>query len=41
MQMNKKLILLSLLLTVSLLQAQEIKIDPAFWWSGMMETELH
>jgi glycosidase len=40
MQMNKKLILLSLLLAVSLLQAQEIKIDPAFWWSGMMETEL-
>ena len=40
MQMNKKLILLSLLLAVSLLQAQEIKIDPAFWWSGMQETEL-
>jgi glycosidase len=38
--MNKKLILLSLLLAVSLLQAQEIKIDPAFWWSGMQETEL-
>ena len=40
MQMNKKLILLSLLLAVSLLQAQEIKIDPSFWWSGMQETEL-
>jgi hypothetical protein len=28
------------IISVSLLHAQEIKIDPAFWWSGMMETEL-
>src|SRR5690554_1943136 len=33
-------ILLSIILSVTILQAQQIKIDPAFWWSGMEETEL-
>ncbi|MBF6597244.1 MAG: glycoside hydrolase family 13 protein [Fermentimonas sp.] len=33
-------ILLSIIISVSVLQAQQVKIDPAFWWSGMEETEL-
>src|SRR5690554_967781 len=38
--MKKIALLLSILLVVSFIQAQDIKIDPAFWWSGMEETEL-
>lgn len=38
--MKKILIPILLLFTVTVLQAQQIKIDPAFWWSGMKETEL-
>ena len=38
--MKKILIPILLLFTVTVLQAQQIKIDPAFWWSGMQETEL-
>lgn len=38
--MKKIAIFLSILLLASWIQAQEIKIDPAFWWSGMEETEL-
>ncbi len=38
--MRKFTILLSIILSVSILQAQQIKIDPAFWWSGMEEPEL-
>ena len=33
-------ILLSIILSASILQAQQVKIDPSFWWSGMEETEL-
>lgn len=40
MKMKKILIPILLLFTVTVLQAQQIKIDPAFWWSGMKETEL-
>lgn len=40
MKMKKILIPILLLFTVTVLQAQQIKIDPAFWWSGMQETEL-
>ena len=38
----KKLITLLFftLLSIWVLQAQQIKVDPAFWWSGMEETEL-
>ncbi|MEN6589412.1 MAG: glycoside hydrolase family 13 protein [Proteiniphilum sp.] len=36
----KKTILLSFIFITSLLQAQQVSIDPAFWWSGMAETEL-
>lgn len=36
----KKTILLSFIFITSLLQAQQVSIDPAFWWSGMQETEL-
>ena len=32
-------ILLSIIISVSVLHAQQVKIDPAFWWSGMEETE--
>lgn len=38
--MKKAALLLSVLLTVSLTLAQDLKIDPTFWWSGMEETEL-
>lgn len=38
--MKKISLFLYLIITVSLLQAQDIKIDPTFWWSGMEETEL-
>ena len=33
-------LLLSIIISVSVLHAQQVKIDPAFWWSGMEETEL-
>ena len=38
--MKKYISLLSLIISVTFLQAQQVKIDPAFWWSGMQETEL-
>src|SRR5690554_1297748 len=38
--MKKLSFFLYFVILVSFLQAQEIKIDPAFWWSGMQETEL-
>lgn len=38
--MKKIISYLFLMLIVSVLQAQEVKIDPTFWWSGMQETEL-
>ena len=40
MNMKKIALFLSILLVASFMQAQDIKIDPAFWWSGMEETEL-
>ena len=38
--MKKTISTLLLLLSVLMLQAQQLKVDPAFWWSGMQETEL-
>src|SRR5690554_4566111 len=38
--MRKQLLLAALYILTIQLHAQQIKIDPAFWWSGMMETEL-
>ena len=38
--MKKTALFLSILLVASFMQAQDIKIDPAFWWSGLEETEL-
>ncbi len=38
--MRKHLFLLIFIISANLLHAQQIKIDPAFWWSGMKETEL-
>ena len=39
--MSKKTILLLIALFATLtLSAQQLKVDPAFWWSGMQETEL-
>lgn len=38
--MKKTALFLSILLVASFIQAQDIKIDPAFWWSGLEETEL-
>ena len=37
----KRTTLFSLLLSLTCaLQAQQVKVEPAFWWSGMQETEL-
>ena len=37
----KRTTLFSLLLSLTCaLQAQQVKVEPAFWWSGMAETEL-
>lgn len=37
----KKTIFPILLLLLSLaIHAQQVKVEPAFWWSGMQETEL-
>jgi glycosidase len=38
--MKKTTATLLLLLSVLMLQAQQLKVDPSFWWSGMQETEL-
>ena len=38
--MKKSIATLLLLLSVLMLKAQQLKVDPAFWWSGMQETEL-
>lgn len=38
--MRKIFLFLSLILVTSLAQAQQIQIDPSFWWSGMQENEL-
>ena len=38
--MRKLVLFLSLILVVSLSQAQQVNIDPSFWWSGMQENEL-
>lgn len=38
--MKKTSILLSFIFIASLLQGQQVSIDPAFWWSGMQETEV-
>ena len=39
--MSKKTTLLFITLFATLtLSAQQLKVDPAFWWSGMQETEL-
>lgn len=38
--MKKTILLLILFITTVAIQAQQIKIDPAFWWSDMEENEL-
>lgn len=38
--MKKSISTLLLLLSFLMLQAQQLKVAPAFWWSGMQETEL-
>ena len=38
--MKKTSLSLLLFFTLFTLQAQQVKIDPAFWWSGMQEPEL-
>ena len=38
--MKKIIFTILLLLSFLMLQAQQLKIEPAFWWSGMQETEL-
>ena len=37
--MKKSIATLLLLLSVLMLKAQQLKVDPAFWWSGMQKTE--
>ena len=38
--MKKTAVTLLLLFSILILQAQQLKVDPAFWWSGMQEPEL-
>lgn len=38
--MKKSAVTLLLLFSILMLQAQQLKVDPAFWWSGMQEPEL-
>ena len=38
--MKKSISTLLLFLSFLMIQAQQLKVDPAFWWSGMQETEL-
>lgn len=38
--MKKSISTLLLLLSFLMLQAQQLKVDPAFWWSGMQEPQL-
>ena len=38
--MKKIILSLLFLLTVALLNAQQVNVEPAFWWSGMEEPEL-
>lgn len=38
--MKKRTLLALLLLLACVLHAQQVKVEPAFWWSGMQETEL-
>ena len=38
--MKKSAVTLLLLFSILMLRAQQLKVDPAFWWSGMQEPEL-
>ena len=38
--MKKSAVTLLLLFSILMLKAQQLKVDPAFWWSGMQEPEL-
>ncbi|MEA5045527.1 MAG: cyclomaltodextrinase N-terminal domain-containing protein, partial [Petrimonas sp.] len=38
--MKKIILSLLFLLAVTLLNAQQVNVEPAFWWSGMEEPEL-
>ncbi|MFA5555300.1 MAG: cyclomaltodextrinase N-terminal domain-containing protein, partial [Phycisphaerae bacterium] len=38
--MKKSISTLLLLLCILMLQAQQLKVEPAFWWSDMQEPEL-
>ena len=38
--MKKTTLSFFLLFAVIVLQAQQLKVEPAFWWSGMQEPEL-
>ena len=38
--MKKSISTLLLLLCILMLQAQQLKVEPSFWWSGMQEPEL-
>ena len=38
--MKKTILSLLFLLAVTLLNAQQVNVEPAFWWSGMEEPEL-
>ncbi|MDD3787584.1 MAG: glycoside hydrolase family 13 protein [Petrimonas sp.] len=38
--MKKTIFFFLFICTLAFVQAQQIKIDPAFWWSGMQEPEL-
>ena len=38
--MKRSAVTLLLLFSILMLRAQQLKVDPAFWWSGMQEPEL-
>ncbi|MGV8962231.1 MAG: glycoside hydrolase family 13 protein [Candidatus Saccharimonadaceae bacterium] len=38
--MNKSISTLLLLFSIVMLQAQQLTVEPSFWWSGMQESEL-